>query len=63
MTIKQKAEASCFYVENGLQLRIDGYAEDYFCCYDEETGEEYQIEYNDVVEDETTYFLKLEKCQ
>lgn len=57
--IKDMAEQAAFFVEDGKYLRMDFCEEHFFQCHDEETGEEYLIEYTEV-DTETSKFMKLE---
>ena len=58
--VKQMAELACFYVTpQGLWLRMQFCEEDYFQALDENSGEEYDIEYQYVSEDEDPHFEAL----
>lgn len=60
--IATAAKNSCFYVDpSGLWLRIvyTDIDEGYFCAEDEDSGEEYHIEFSDVAEEENPHFEEL----
>lgn len=59
--IKDKAQRVCFFVNNGEYLRMICFDDDHFVCEDERSGEMYDFRYDEVVEDEITYFMELTK--
>ncbi len=66
-TVKQisdAAELACFYVtEDGLWLRMQftDLDEGYFCAMDEDTGEDYRIEFEELLDVEDPHFEHLVK--
>lgn len=59
--IKDKAQRACFFVKNEEYYRMQFCEEEYFCCLDEESGEDFEFRYDEVIEDEITYFIELTK--
>lgn len=59
--VKNAAKQACFYV-NGYDdyLRMDYCDDDYFCAHDENSGEQYQITYEEARDG---YFEKLTKIE
>ena len=62
--VKKMADLACFYVTpQGLWLRMQFCEAEYFNAVDEDSGEEYDIEYADVAEEENPHFEELTRVE
>jgi hypothetical protein len=63
-SIKAMADRACFYVDpTGTWLRVFTCDETFFYATNEDTGEDYRIEYSEVAEQDNPHFEKLVRVE